>query len=143
FFTPNAAGPGGSIFARSVIENRGSASVFDIRQGFYLSSDEIIDTSDTLLGYLEWDLAFEDALEFDIEAVLPDDPAAGSFWLGSIIDDTGVLNEQYEDNNAALYPVPLVVTRLAPVIEPMDQEEVWEGESWVSAPSAVSKPNNM
>ncbi|MCB9842402.1 MAG: hypothetical protein H6812_04015 [Phycisphaeraceae bacterium] len=143
YFTPGSAGPGGAVFVRSVIENRGSVSHFDVRQGFYLSDDEVIDASDELLGYLEWDIAFEDALEFDVQADMPDDLASGLYWLGSIIDDTDLVDEVYEDNNAARYCVPLVIEQLAPVIEPSDQEQVWEGETWVSAPPVLSKPLNM
>lgn len=143
YFTPPAVGPGGSVFLRSVIENRGSGNVFDIRQGFYLSADEVIDTDDELLGYLEWDIAFEDALEFDVQADLPDDLPAGTHWLGSIIDDTDVLDEIWEDNNAARYCFPLIVQQVAPVIEPIEQEQVWEGETWVSSPPSVTRPLNM
>lgn len=142
-FTPPVAAPGGSVFLRSVIQNRGSANVFDIRQGFYLSTDETIDATDELLGFLDWDVAFEDALEFDVQADLPADMPAGTHWLGAIIDDTELLDEQFEDNNAAKYPAPLVIQQLAPIIEPMDQEQVWEGENWNSTPPAVALPLNM
>lgn len=143
YFSPQVAGPGGSVFVRSVIENRGSGNVFDVRQGFYLSSDEVIDTDDELLGFLDWDIAFEDGLEFDVEAVMPDDLAPGVHWLGAIIDDTDVLDEQFEDNNAARYCVPLVIEQLAPEIEPLPQDQVWEGETWVSQAPVVTRPLNM
>lgn len=143
YFTPPVAAPGGAVFVRSVIENRGSGNVFDVRQGFYLSSDEVIDTSDELLGYLDWDIAFEDALEFDVQADMPDDLPAGQHWLGAIIDDTDLLDEQFEDNNAARYCLPLVIEQLAPVIEPLAQEHVWEGQTWVGPAPTVTKPLNM
>jgi len=143
YFTPTVAGPGDAVFVRSVIENRGSTSQFDVRQGFYMSEDEVIDASDALLGYLEWDLAFEDALEFDVQADMPADLAAGVYWLGSIIDDTDAIDEEYEDNNAVRYCLPLVIEQSAPVIEPAVQEQVWEGETWVSAPPVVTMPLNM
>ena len=143
FFTPVAVDPAGTITARSVIENFGTTNEFYVRQGLYLSTDDVIDTADLLLGDLRWDLAFEDAIEFDVQIDVPEDLAAGTYYLGSILDDLNEVPEVYEDNNAALYCNPLTVNQLAPVIDTLDQEVVPCGVPYTGPVPTVTHPLNM
>ena len=100
FVQPDSAVPGDEISLRSVIENLGTTSEFSIAQGFYLSTDSDIQTSDTLLGELLWDIGFGQALQFEVAARLPADLAAGEYYLGSILDNPNEIPEMFEDNNA-------------------------------------------
>ena len=143
YFTPAAVNPGGTVTARSVIENFGTTNTFNVSQGFYLSANAVIDTNDIFLGNLLWDIAFGDGFEFDVEVDLPSDLAAGDWYLGSILDDLNQIAEEYEDNNAALYCTPLHVNRLVPVIEPLGQDITACGEPYTGPTPIVTHPINM
>ena len=143
FFEPPSAPPGEPVSLRAVIENFGSTNEFSVRHGFYLSHDAVIDTGDEYLGALFWDLAFQDSFQFAVEVTLPQDWPAGSYYLGSILDDLGEVAEVYEDNNAAVYCEPLVVERLAPVINPLGQDRATCGRAYTGPRPGVTHPLNM
>ncbi len=143
FFSQTTAVPGGIITMRSVIENFGSNSQFDVSQGFYLSTNPTIETSDTLLGSTLWDIAFEDGFEFDADVDLPADLAAGTYYVGTILDNLNQITEVYEDNNAASYCTPLTISRLAPVVNLIPQQNITCGVPFNSVTAAVTKPLNM
>jgi hypothetical protein len=143
FVDPSIVAPGGSFTARSVIENLGTSNVFTIHQGFYLSLDTSIDTSDMLIGELDWDLAFGDGFEFDVILQLPGDLLAGPYVLGSYLDDLDAINEVFEDNNAVAYCEPLVVSQLVPVIDPLGQQTIVAGSPYTGPVPSVTHPLNM
>ncbi len=141
--TPSAAYPGDEMVAQSVIENLGTSNEFFVRQGFYLSKDEHIDTRDVFLGALTWDIALGDQFVFDVAIDLPDDMAAGTYHLGSILDDLNEVVEQFEDNNTATYCEPLTVLQRAPVIDVIPQRTVPCGSPFSAPPPDVALPLNM
>ncbi len=143
FIDPSIVAPGELFAARSVIENLGTSNVFNVHQGFYLSDDATIETSDMLIGDLDWDLAFGDGFEFDVILQLPDDLPAGPYVLGSILDDLDAIDEVYEDNNAVAYCEPLVVSQLVPVIDPLPQQQIVAGSPYIGPVPAVTHPLNM
>ncbi|MFH0982071.1 MAG: putative Ig domain-containing protein [Planctomycetota bacterium] len=143
FFTPAGVNPSGVVTARSVIENFGTTNEFYVQQGFYLSTDATIDTDDLFLGSLLWDIAFEDGFEFDVDIDMPEDLAAGPYYLGSILDDLNEVEELYEDNNAAIYCTPLTINRLVPVINTLDQEIIPCGVPYTGPMPTVTHPLNM
>lgn len=142
-FSPKTALPGGVITLRSVIENLGTVNHFGVRQGFYLSADPVIQTSDTYLGSALWDIAFEDAFEFTATVDMPADLPAGTYYLGSILDDLHQVTEVYEDNNAASYCSPLTISRLPPVVNILGQQNITCGTPYAGPAASVSKPLNM
>lgn len=143
FFSPTTVPPGGQFTARSVIENLGTVNHFSVRQGYYLSGDPLIETSDMLIGDVLWDLAFQDAIDFDVDIDLPQDIAAGTYYFGTIFDDLNQVNELYEDNNAASYCAPLTVTRLMPVINDIFQSFAVCGQAHTGPTPTVTHPINM
>jgi len=143
FFAPTTALPGGRITVRSVIENFGSTSQFNVRQGFYLSTNPTIETGDVLLGSALWDIAFEDAFEFDAVVDLPADLASGTYYVGTILDDLGQVAEVYEDNNAASYCTPLTISRLPPVVNILGQQNITCGTPFIGPTASVTRPLNM
>ncbi|MHC4422629.1 MAG: putative Ig domain-containing protein [Planctomycetota bacterium] len=143
FFDPPAANPGELFSARSVIENFGSTSEFSVHQGFYLSVDGVIEPSDLFIGEIVWDLAFEDAFEFDAIIALPGDLPSGAYFLGSFLDDVNEVDEVYEDNNAVVYCDPLTVNQLPPVVDPLPQETIVAGEPYTGPTPTVTHPLNM
>lgn len=142
-FSPTSMYPGAVVTARSVLENFGTTNLINVRQGFYLSADGVITTSDYSLGDLRWDIGFEDAIEFDVEFDMPADYPAGTYYLGSIFDDANEVTEIYEDNNAAAYCTPLVVNRMVPVINPLNQVVATCGVSFTGPAPTVTHPLNM
>ncbi len=143
FFTPASVYPAGTITARSVIENFGTTSEFNVSQGFYLSMDDVIDGDDTLLGQVRWDIAFADAFEFEVEIDMPEDLPAGPYYLGAILDDLNEIAEDYEDNNAVVYCEPLIIDQLVPDILTLDQQVMSCGEPFVGVAPEVTHPLNM
>ncbi len=143
FFDPVAAAPGETISARSSIENLGNSNQFSVHQGFYLSPDDVIEAGDMLIGAITWDLPLGDAVEFDAILTLPEDLPAGLYFLGSFLDDDNHVAELYEDNNAALYCTPLVVSQLAPEIELIPQQQTVVGVPFVGPAPVVTHPLNM
>lgn len=141
--SPATVYPGGVITLPSTIENFGNTHCFNVRQGFYLSVDEIIDTGDLLLGDLRWDLALGDGFQFEAEADMPADLAAGTWYVGSILDDLDEVIEEYEDNNVHAYCVPLTVGRLTPQVEELGQDIAPCGEAYIGPTPVVTHPLNM
>lgn|GEM_PF-1077244 len=142
-FTPSVVFPGDELTAHSIIENFGSTSETGFEQGYYLSTDPTIDVGDVFLGSLLWDLVFEDALAFEVVTTMPDDIAAGTYYFGSIIDDTDVVAEEWEDNNAISYCEPLAVAQLTPAIEPLSSDTTVCGQSYSGQIPTVTHPLNM
>jgi len=140
---PSNVYPGEELVARSFIENLGTTHEFFIAQGFYLSVDDSIEPTDTPLGTLLWDIAFGDALEFDVATDVPSDIAAGTYWFGSIIDAHDTVAEADETNNAVTYCDPITVLQMAPQFEPLDDAIIPCGQPFASVPPTVTHPLNM
>ena len=143
FFSPATLYPAETLTLRCVIENFGNSNEFNVNQGFYLSTDEFIDTSDLLLGELRWDLPMGDGFDYDMDIDLPDDLAAGTYYVGSIFDDLNEVVEEYEDNNTHVYRDTLNVAQLTPVIDPLGQHVAPCGAVYVGPAPTVSHPLNM
>ncbi len=143
FFSPDELAPGDELTMRCVIQNLGTSNIFDVRQGFYLSVDPVIDASDLLIGDALWDLAFEDAIEFEAEIDLPDDLPSGTVYVGSILDDLEQFDEVWEDNNAVVYCQALEIEQLSPSVEPIPQAIVQADGPFTGPTPAVTRPLNM
>lgn len=143
FFSPLTVFPGEEVTARSVVENFGTTSVTGLRQGFYLSTDPMVDNTDLFLGALLWDLDFQNAFQFEVIATLPPDLAAGSYHLGSILDDLDDIVEEFEDNNDVVYCEPLTVAQLVPEIDTLRQQSATCGQPFTGPVPSVTHPLNM
>jgi len=143
FFSPAQVYPGEELVLRSVIENLGTVNHFNVRFGYYLSSDAVIEPSDLLIADVRFDLAFEDAQDFDAAVDMPADLAAGQYYVGSIFDDLSEVSEVYEDNNAVLYCSTLTVRRRAPVINDIGQSVTPCGVPYTGPTPTVTLPLNM
>lgn len=143
-FTPTTVDPGGQIAARIQVENLGTTFVTDIRQGFYISEDPVIDTGDRLLGTLIWSSMGSGASgQYDIIIDIPDDVASGTWYLGSILDDTDRVVEAFDDNNAVVYSDSLRINFLAPVIEGLSNVNVTCGEPATGPTPTLTRPQNV
>ncbi len=142
FVTPTEAYPGEVILLRAGIENLGTTNEFYVQQSFFLSGNDQIEPDDLFLGSLRWDLAIGDALSFDVNIPLPADMAAGSYFLGSILDDLDEVAEEFEDNNAAACCEFLTIKQLSPTIQPLGQHRATCGRSWTGPTPSVTLPSN-
>jgi hypothetical protein len=142
-FWPNSLLPGEPFNARAGVQNFGNQSELFIDHGFYLSLDETISPDDIALGAVELDVAFGDALEYDVEITLPDDLAATTYFLLSRVDDAGELTEAYEDNNVVEYCEPLVIDQLPPDFPALGQDVATEGVPYTGPAPQLFKPINM
>jgi subtilase family serine protease len=98
---PTSAYTGDAITVKNTVEassNGGDASWFYV--GIYLSSDDVIDTSDTLLGYRYlYGLARGTSSTDDSVVGIPGSLASGTYYLGVIADPWGYVPENDETNN--------------------------------------------
>lgn len=143
FMTPDQVYPGDEVVLRSEIKNLGTTNEFFVRQGFYLSADDAITSSDEPLGFLEWDLVFGDALSFDAIVAMPDDMPATQYYLGAILDDGDAITEEFEDNNTIVYCEPLSIRQLAPEVRNLGQHRATCGRPWTGPTPTVTHPLNM
>jgi len=69
---------------------------------WYLSTDQVIDTSDVQIGSFSGNsLQAGETLRFWADVLIPLDIEGGKYYWGAIVDYTEILNETDESNNAA------------------------------------------
>lgn len=74
--------------------------------GFYVSTNNIISTGDTLIGTGGLTLSRDNVYTFKVNVVIPNNLVSGSnYWLGAVIDRTGSIAEITESNNATYIPI--------------------------------------
>ena len=143
-FTPTTADPGDEITIGIPVVNLGTTAVQDVRHGFYLSTDEIIETSDILIATVTWTAIEATAAgHFDVVIELPSDLASGTFYVGTIFDDTDVVVEAWEDNNAVVYCDTLTINTVAPQIVSMADEPAACGYAYTSTAPELTQPLSM
>lgn len=142
FVEPPAVMPGEELVAWTVIENFGTVAVNNVRLGYYLSADGAVTTADTPLGDLRWDLFADDALEFSVAILIPD-VGAGTYYLGSMLDDLNEVAEEYEDNNDVIYCDPFVIEQAAPSFAPLSQIVITCEQPFTGPAPLADYPVNM
>lgn len=91
---------GGTLTIDDVVRNGGELASGSTRVAFFLSSDEEIDATDSLLGVRTVaGLAVGAESSGSTTVSLPTSITPGSWWLGAIIDDTDAVTESDETNN--------------------------------------------
>lgn len=141
FVDPPSVAPGEELTAWSVLENFGTVSVSDVRQGYYLSLDDVVGTDDLPVGDLLWDLPAGDGYEFSVAVDLPD-LVAGTYYIGSILDDLDEVTEVYEDNNHAIICEPFTLEQGLPSFPAYSQRIIDCDEPFVTSPPVLAYPIN-
>ncbi len=141
FFEPQTITSGADLTVWSVIENLGTVAVSNVRQGFYLSTDDVIDTGDLLIGDTRWSIAVGDGYEFSADITMPD-LVPGTYYVGSILDDLDELAEDYEDNNDVRYCGELTLAAGVPTFGPFTQIVTTCAEPFVGPTPVVDYPIN-
>ena len=141
FVEPMPITPGEELTAWSVIENFGTVGVSNVRQGFYLSTDEAVDTGDMLLGDVLWNLPSDGGYDFSAGIDMPD-IVAGTYYFGSILDDLDEVTEEYEDNNHVTYCDPLIVAQAVPSFPSFSQQVITCDQPFTGPTPVVDYPIN-
>ena len=82
-------------------ENMGRTSPLSSRVGYYLSTDALITTADTLLASISLSLPRDRVYTYRKALTIPKLLSSGkNYWLGAVIDSAGTISERYEWNNA-------------------------------------------
>jgi hypothetical protein len=87
-------------------ENNGknTQSSSDVR--YYLSTNNLITTSDTQIGSATFGLSRNTVLTTYVTLTIPSNLTSGvTYWLGGVIDADGSLAEMTESNNATYLPI--------------------------------------
>ena len=142
FVEPAIITPGEELTAWVVIENFGTVSVTDVRQGFYLSTDGVVDPNEMLLGDVLWDLPADDGYEFSVGIDIPD-VVAGTYYFGSILDDLDEVVEEYEDNNHVTCCDPFIIAQAVPSFQPFSQHVITCELPFTGPTPVVDYPINM
>jgi hypothetical protein len=97
---------GDTITMELTIENNGEQFTENPVMNLYLSTNDIISTSDTQLS-TETVTAVNRGAPWEVTrtVTIPADTPAGNYFLGAYIDADGAINEQTAANNVAYYPI--------------------------------------
>lgn len=98
---------GQTIQMELTAENNGRSS-HTPRIGYYLSTNNVIATSDTLIASETRSVTRNNVDTYKATLTIPTGLPPGNYWLGAIIDDTNAIAERAEDNNATYFPVRYV-----------------------------------
>ncbi len=99
------------------LNNSGNAAITTaLNVGVYLSTDNIIDENDILIGggSVPPTIPANTYQTLSQNITLAADLAAGTYYIGVIADNTNVISELDETNNASLSPVQITVTETTP-----------------------------
>jgi hypothetical protein len=93
---------GHEISLSAEVRNQGKANAGAFRQGIYLSSDSSISSSDTLIAYCLFQAGLPAGASSTCSGAvdLPSSLAAGTYFLGAIVDDQSAVAEANETNNS-------------------------------------------
>lgn len=95
---------GQTIQVELTAENNGASSQ-NAQIGFYLSTNNAIATSDTLITTQARTVTRDNVDTYRATITLPSGLPTGNYWVGAIIDNNNAVSEYAEDNNAAYWPV--------------------------------------
>lgn len=91
---------GGRVSISTTIENDGGVNAGAYRLGFYLSTNSIISTGDTLLSSNSPSgLSAGKSFGLGLTVTIPTNARLGDCWLGVYADDTGKISEVVETDN--------------------------------------------
>lgn len=80
-------------------ENNG-ATTQTVNVGHYISTNDNITTTDTLIRQGSFTLVRNTPYTTRDTVTIPSNLASGNYYIGAIVDRTGVVSEQYENNNS-------------------------------------------
>lgn len=100
---------GGSVTVNATIRNLAANDALTSMLAFYISSDEVLDNVDVLLGTEETDiLKAETSVNASVSVVIPSAMLAGDYYVIALADAEEVLDESDEGNNSLSTAIELV-----------------------------------
>jgi subtilase family serine protease len=110
-FTPNALTAGDTITTSDTVRNHGDQTATGFQIGVYLSTDAVITSTDVLLGFRTvGSLAAGATSTSGGSLTVPLATPAGTYFVGAMVDDLGVVSEPNEADNARAAVGTLAVT---------------------------------
>ena len=92
------------------LRNDGTVDAGPFRVGFYLSDDDVIDTTDTLIGSRDLVALLAGATDgANTDVQIPAGTAAGTWYVGAFVDDLGSVQENNEADNGTADPTAYTV----------------------------------
>jgi uncharacterized membrane protein len=138
----------GSLQVSMTVANQGTADVGSFICGLYLGQEQRIDTgTDARFSSISiTDLPSEASEEIDRTVTVPAIHDPGTYYIYTVCDPNGGLEESYRNNNREIHPDPVEVTEEADVDLFVDQlqvpEQVSEGnELELTATACVNGSN--
>jgi hypothetical protein len=114
---PTSVNRGSTVTIQYTFMNIGSANSGPFNIGFYLSTDENITTSDRLLGSNSGASASAGAsLTTSRTLTIPSTVAAGTYYLGVLLDKDNTVTEWSDSNNGLAQWRPIIVNAPDPII---------------------------
>lgn len=109
---PATAAAGDTIEVTSTIRNLGPATSTAFTAGTYFSTDSLITTADAFSNYWCRYAGMEAGFTSTCggKIVVPPALSPGTYWIGMIVDDQGLVAETDETNNAMAPAGPTVIT---------------------------------
>jgi subtilase family serine protease len=96
---------GQTLQVAHTLRNDGTVDAAAFRVGFYLSDDDAIDTTDTLIGSRTLSSLLAGATDSTTTSVqIPASTTAGSWFIGAFVDDLGAVDENAEGDNGTADP---------------------------------------
>ena len=136
--TPATVVAGGSVVLSAwTVNNQGTGASGDFFNGFYLSADSVITSSDTYLnGNDNASLAAGSQFSWGAPTLtIPAATSPGNYYIGILVDCTGQVSESNEANNYV--SCPITITGLTPV------NDNFSGRTAVSANGGTMTGTNV
>lgn len=94
-----AVPPGETITIEYTIENSGTQEENGVRLGFYLSTNKLITTADTLIDADYFSFPYHSVGTFTKELTIPESIPMGEYYVGFLLDDLDQVPETDETDN--------------------------------------------
>lgn len=111
--SPSGVYPGGQVTLPAwTVRNQGDAASGFFSNGFYLSTNAIISSSDIYLtGNANWSLGPGEAFNWGGPTLpIPGNISPGTYYIGILVDRTDSVNESDENNNYVSTPITVYST---------------------------------
>lgn len=100
---------GQTVQMELTLENNGEKNGETVNVGYYLSTNSVISSGDTLLRTINgYGLNRNTPFEITVNVTIPVDTAAGNYFLGAFADHDNLINETTALNNVAYYPISVL-----------------------------------
>lgn len=101
YLSPTSVAPGNATSTTCSLSNQGNSLANPATVGYYLSTNQVLDASDVLLGNTTGSLSGNNSTSRYANLTIPLGTATGSYYVLFVADYLGQLSETNENNNVA------------------------------------------